>query len=63
MSQNFRKRCVRCGEFGVESWDGDDSSQCPSCNDRDIERMQNIREWDEYHPGTPCPEIEKSKRR
>jgi hypothetical protein len=42
--------CCRCKKRPVEVIDGWRSSQCGPCNDRDIERTNERREWDYYHP-------------
>lgn len=45
-----RAICCRCQNREVEVIDDWESSQCPECNDRDIERSNAAREWREYHP-------------
>ncbi len=42
--------CKRCKIREVERIDDWESSQCPSCNDRDIERNRERDEWNYYHP-------------
>lgn len=56
--------CCRCKREPVEDFgDGEPSWQCTHCNDKDIQRSENRREWDYYHPGEPCPPIELNKTR
>lgn len=50
--------CGRCKVEPVEVIDDWESFQCRNCNDRDIERNNKRREWDEYHPGEPMPKSE-----
>jgi hypothetical protein len=42
--------CCRCKKRPVESIDGWTSTQCGHCNDQDIERANERREWEYYHP-------------
>jgi len=44
------KLCRRCKKREVEQIDDWESEQCPSCNDRDIERNREREEWNYYHP-------------
>ena len=41
-----------CGPFH------EPSDHCGRCTDIIIERTNQRREWDYYHPGERCPEIE-----
>lgn len=55
----MRQGCVECGSHDLEHWgDGEYSSRCYRCDDRQIERSNRIREWDYYHPGEPIPKSE-----
>lgn len=54
--------CARCGKREIEIIDDWESAQCRQCNDRDIERNENRREWEYFHD-EPCPEIEINKTR
>jgi hypothetical protein len=48
------KICRKCGRREVEDFgDGEPSNQCVECNDRDIERSNERREWNHYHPDEP----------
>lgn len=54
--------CIRCKVNPREYFgDGEVSWQCVSCNDRDIRQSENIREWEHYHSGEPCPAGERDK--
>ncbi len=55
-------KCMTCKTREVECIGGWESSQCRRCNDQDIQRNENRREWDYFHD-EPCPEIELSKPR
>lgn len=50
MGVNLRVQCARCKQWGVEQIEEWESTQCPSCNDRDIERSNERREFAYYHP-------------
>lgn len=54
MGQNFRKKCASCGEFGVETfedYEGQyDDANCPRCNDKLIDKANEQREWNYFHP-------------
>lgn len=53
----MRQPC-KCGSTDLEHWgDGEYSIQCYRCNDREIERSNKIREWNEYHD-EPIPKSE-----
>lgn len=41
--------CVRCKKREVEVIEDWESTQCPQCNDKDIEREQERREWNYFH--------------
>ena len=50
-------RCYECklpllDEIEVES------GLCERCADKAIERNRRRDEWDEFHPGEPCPKEE-----
>lgn len=51
MGYDFKVRCKRCGEFGVETLDEWTSDQCPKCNDREIDHANERAEFRYYHPG------------
>lgn len=50
--------CIECEIEPVEIIDDWESSYCPRCNDRLIERSNRRREWDYYHPGEAIPKEE-----
>lgn len=58
MGWSRTKVCARCKTEPVEVIDEWVSHLCCYCNDREIERSNRQREWDHYHPGTPCPKSE-----
>jgi hypothetical protein len=45
-----RSICCRCKRSPVEVIDDWESTQCPACNDRDIERNREREEWNHFHP-------------
>lgn len=47
--------CTRCKREEVEVIDDWVSTQCPHCNDRDIERSRERTEWEYYHGGSNAP--------
>lgn len=51
------RRCARC-KAHLLSQDELDFGVCEDCAERAYHREQKRREWDHYHPGEPCPEIE-----
>lgn len=54
--------CVTCKVEPMEDFgNGEPGPQCRYCNDRDINRNENVREWEYYHPGTLCPKSERDK--
>lgn len=50
MGARHDRKCKRCGKQEVEEIEDWISDQCGSCNDRDIEKYNEKREWDYYHP-------------
>lgn len=42
--------CLKCKKREVEVIDDWVSTQCPNCNDLDIQHSQERREWNHYHP-------------
>lgn len=55
-----RSKCIECGSFDIEDFgDGEHSTRCYRCNDRQIEKSNRSREWAHYHPGEPMPESER----
>ena len=63
----MNKRCVDCGSDDLEYFEDMDGgyydSRCYRCNDELINQSNNIREWQEYHPGVPYPADERDKPR
>lgn len=56
--------CETCKINPMEDFgDGEPGPQCIQCNDRDIRRSENSREWSHYHPGEACPKSELNKAR
>lgn len=59
------KQCISCGSYDLEYFEDLDGgyydSRCYHCNDLLIDQSNNIREWTEFHPGEPCPVIERDK--
>jgi len=55
--------CCRCKVREIEVIDDWESSQGRRCNDRDIERNENRREWEYFHPDEPIPASELNKDR
>lgn len=45
-----RDICQCCKKHEVEVIDDFVSTQCSSCNDKDIERNRERDEWNYYHP-------------
>lgn len=57
-------KCLKPGCPNLqEEWDGDTNGYCVRHNNELIERNENRAEWNYYHPGEPCPEIELKKKR
>ncbi len=51
-------RTKGCSNLAI-GWDDDFLREyCYNCEDRLIERDRKRQEWNEFHPDTPCPEIE-----
>ena len=50
----YPRSCPQCGNPVYE----DDSDYCELCEEIAIERSQKRAEWDHFHDGEPCPEIE-----
>lgn len=50
----------RCQHCNSSLWSDDelDFNTCNPCLESQYERSQAQQEWDYYHPGEPCPEIE-----
>ncbi len=50
MGYNFNHKCQRCGASEVEQIDDWISTQCPRCNDRDIDHANERAEFRAFHP-------------
>lgn len=57
-----RYTCTNCKVNPMEDFgDGEPGPWCSQCNDKAINRSNNQREWDYYHPGEACPKSERDK--
>lgn len=53
--------CIRCGNpVFTTDHEGYPDDYCGPCEDALIARANEDREWQHFHPGEPCPEIEKT---
>lgn len=57
MNKMGEERCKKC-KLPLLSENELEFEHCERCLEAQAERYQRRREWNEYHPGEPCPEIE-----
>ena len=52
-------KCKHCGDCVFShDWEGFPNDYCERCEQALIDRCNEEQEWDYFHPGTRCPEIE-----